>query len=163
MTILAIDPGPEKSAWLTLGYDGLPGRFGNEVPNAELLEQLRGAPRLAADVVVIEKIASFGMTVGADVFETVYWSGRFAEAAYPLRVERLTRMAVKMHLCHDSRARDPNIKQALIDRFGGDGGKAIAVGTVKAKGPLHGIANDVWSALAVAVTWHDQHEGSPAP
>jgi hypothetical protein len=33
------------------------------------------------DVVVIEKIESYGMAVGAEVFDTVWWAGRFAEAA----------------------------------------------------------------------------------
>ena len=33
------------------------------------------------DVVVIEKIESYGMAVGAEVFDTVLWAGRFAEAA----------------------------------------------------------------------------------
>ena len=57
------------------------------------------------------------MPVGAEVFETVYWSGRFAEAYGVEHVERITRVDVKMHLCHTSRAKDGNIRQALIDRL----------------------------------------------
>jgi hypothetical protein len=62
----------------------------------------------------------------------------------------LPRRAVKLALCGDSRAKDANIRQALIDRFGG---KDAAVGRKAAPGPLYGISRDVWSALAIAVTY----------
>ena len=61
----------------------------------------------------------------------------------------LPRRAVKLALCGDSRAKDANIRQALIDRFGG----SAAVGRKAAPGPLYGITRDVWSALAIAVTY----------
>jgi hypothetical protein len=62
----------------------------------------------------------------------------------------LQRRAVKLALCGDSRAKDANIRQALIDRFGG---KDAAIGRKAAPGPLYGISRDVWSALAIAVTY----------
>jgi hypothetical protein len=61
----------------------------------------------------------------------------------------LPRRVVKLALCGDSRAKDANIRQALIDRFGG----SAAVGRKAAPGPLYGIHRDVWSALAIAVTY----------
>lgn len=61
----------------------------------------------------------------------------------------LPRRAVKLALCGDSRAKDANIRQALIDRFGG----SAAIGRKAAPGPLYGISRDVWSALAIAVTY----------
>jgi len=61
----------------------------------------------------------------------------------------LPRRAVKLALCGDSRAKDANIRQALIDRFGG----SAAIGRKTAPGPLYGISRDVWSALAIAVTF----------
>jgi len=54
-------------------------------------------------------------------------------------------------------ANDASIRQALIDRFGG---KDAAIGRKASPGPLHGIAADVWSALALAVTHTDQLEGN---
>jgi len=63
-------------------------------------------------------------------------------------------MAVKMHLCGQARAKDANIRQALIDRFGG----AAAIGRKAAPGPLYGISGDVWQALGLAVTWWDRRE-----
>ena len=155
---LAIDPGPERSAWLAyVSGDGdeIIG-FGIE-SNPEVLSRIRrfvgGMMFPGASRVVIEKIESFGMAVGAEVFETVFWSGRFAQAADPMPVERVTRRAVKLHLCGSSRAKDANIRAALLDRYGP--GKEKAVGTKANPGPLYGISKDVWSALAVAVTAAD--------
>ena len=102
--------------------------------------------------VVIEKVEGFGMAVGAEVFETVFWSGRFAEAAHPLPVHRIGRKAVKLHLCGTHRAKDSNVRQALIDRYGG---KDTAIGRKASPGPLYGVSGDVWAALAVAVTFAD--------
>jgi len=101
---------------------------------------------------VIEQIAAMGMAVGAEVFETCFWSGRFAEA-WGGSFERLKRHEIKMHLCGNMRAKDANIRVALMDRFGG----SQSVGKKKTPGPLYGIAGDQWSALAVAVTWFDAH------
>jgi hypothetical protein len=90
------------------------------------------------------------MAVGAEVFDTVWWAGRFAEACQRVPVVMLPRRAVKLALCADSRAKDANIRQALIDRFGG---KDAAIGRKAAPGPLYGISRDMWSALAIAVTY----------
>ena len=77
--LLALDPGTTRSAWIALdGRTQRPLGFGIE-PNEGLVERLR-AGREAFDLVVIEKVESFGMAVGEEVFETVFWSGRFAEA-----------------------------------------------------------------------------------
>jgi hypothetical protein len=147
-SVLAIDPGSFQSAWLRFDGDR-PLGFGITA-NDILVRALRsgGLP----DVVVIEKVESFGMAVGAEVFDTVLWAGRFAEAAHRVPVVMLPRRAVKLALCGDSRAKDGNIRQALIDRFGG----SSAVGRKAAPGPLYGISRDVWSALAIAVTYSIQ-------
>lgn len=152
MNILAIDPGPEESAYVI--YDTSTRHLLKfaKLPNPELLPQVGGhVATMFADHLVIEQVASFGMAVGAEVFETVFWSGRFAQA-WERRGgtwTRIKRMEVKMSLCHDSRAKDPNIRQAIIDVFGG---KDFAIGRKKTPGPLFGVAGDCWSALAVALT-----------
>ena len=151
--ILAIDPGPEISAFVT--YDGRIHEKGM-VPNPELLARLGSNAWRDLDECAIEKIASYGMAVGADVFETCVWTGRYIERWYlthgrrePLRI---TRNAVKNHLCHSSKATDANVRAALIDMFGQGRGKEIAIGRKAAPGPLFGVTDDVWAALAVAVT-----------
>ena len=155
MTVIGIDPGPEQSAFVR--WDGERVLSHGIVANPDLRDLLRGASTV--DTAVIEQIESFGMAVGRDVFETVFQSGRFFEVAR-CAAARITRKEVKLHLCGSFRAKDPNIRQALIDRFGG--GKAVAIGRKASPGPLYGIRSHEWSALAVAITWHDQHGGGPS-
>ena len=148
MVVLAIDPGPTESAYVMWSGDQVLAYA--KVRNDNLVLLLLNPPR-EVEQAVIEKVASFGMPVGAEVFETVYWSGVFAHAFGLARVDRITRNEIKNHLCHSSRAKDGNIRQALIDRFGGP----AAIGKKASPGPLYGLAGDTWSALAVAVTWWD--------
>lgn len=167
--ILAIDPGSEQSAWLLL-VNGRPVEFG-KIPNVELRDMLRwelgnGQPWLSPvdvlspDVVVIESMAARGEKLWTQTIETLVWAGQFIEAARPLPVERLTREAVKRHLCpvnpdapRKGAAKDGDVWAALVERFGG--GPDIAVGRKAAPGPLYGIHSDVRAALAVAVAWLD--------
>lgn len=153
LSVVAIDPGPEKSA--VLFWSGAAVNWARIIDNDSVLCYLR---TWSDALLVIEKIASFGMPVGAEVFETVYWSGRFAQAYGADRTHRITRIEVKNHICHSSKAKDSNIRQALIDRFGG----ASAIGTKKQPGPLYGIKADLWSALALAVTFSDRQEAAAA-
>ncbi len=161
--ILTIDPGSEQSAWLVWESAGAAGRlvrFGITA-NEELLPTLRDGSLIQhVHVVVIEKIESYGMAVGREVFDTVHWSGRFTEAARPAPVVQLPRRDVKLAICGNSRAKDANIRAELINRFGG---KAAAVGTRAAPGPLYGVSRDVWSALAIAVTWSDAARSALTP
>jgi hypothetical protein len=151
--VFAVDPGPGRSAYVIFS------RTNPEDPildygileNEALLSKLRAGPLARADkaIFIAEQIEAMGMAVGREVFETVYWTGRFLEAwvsstGHP--ADRLPRRAVKLQLCGTCQAKDPNIRQALIDRFG-------PPGTKKAPGKTYGIKEDLWSALAVAVTW----------
>lgn len=150
--VLAIDPGTTESAFVL--YDGRrPLDYGiaeNETMRVKLARQMSGIWD-GADLVV-EMVASYGMPVGREVFETCVWIGRFIEAwAGPYSL--VYRQKVKLHLCGQARAKDANIRQALLDRFGP--GKERAVGNKKQPGPLHGIKSDVWQALALAVTFAD--------
>ena len=77
------------------------------------------------NLLVIEMIASYGMSVGQTVFDTCVWIGRFQELALNCRksTEYIYRKDEKMNLCHSMKAKDSNIRQALIDRFGPVGTK----------------------------------------
>lgn len=160
--ILAIDPGSARSAWVV--YD-----VSEEVPiehgitdNEELLDRLRwndSSITVGVDEAVIEWMQPRGMPTSAQEFETLYWIGRFVEAAeyggrstVPWSVHRLSRLKVKQHVTGSNKANDSNIIAALTDRYGGTGGRKAAVGTVKEPGPLHGVRRDVWQALALAIT-----------
>ena len=98
----------------------------------------------------MEQIRGYGMIVGAEVFDTCFWSGRFVEA-WSGKFDLIPRRDVKLHLCGSSRAKDSNVRQAVIDRVGPQG-------TKKAPGPTYGIKADEWAALALALTWWDRHE-----
>lgn len=149
MRILAIDPGPKRSAIIVWdGYDILEKGL---CPNDEARDFVRRwmQPDQCLDAAVCERIASYGMSVGQDVFETCFVSGRFQQIAdVAVSFYWLERREVKMHLCNSMKAKDTNIRQALIDRLG-------PAGTKKNPGPTYGIAKDLWAALAVAVTFYD--------
>lgn len=143
-SVLAIDPGTTHSGWV-LVRNGAPWNSG-VMENSEVSTMLRGTSIIP---VAIEMIASYGMAVGKEVFETCVWIGRFIEVAGQDRVRLVYRKDVKLHLCGSPRAKDANIRQALIDRWGG---KAVAIGKAKQPGPLYGVKSHAWAALGVAVT-----------
>lgn len=146
--ILAIDPGTTQSGFVFL--DGQTVASSGVLPNREILELL--APYTG--VVAIEMVASYGMAVGKEVFETVRWIGRMQQASKdPEAVRLVYRRDVKLHLCGNVRAKDPNIRQSLLDMFASTGGgKTPQIGTKGQPGPLYGVTSHAWSALAVAVT-----------
>ena len=147
--IVAIDPGPEKSALIL--WDGktiLEMHFSN---NIAILKMLWSYPRNQFDL-VLEQVASMGMPVGASVFETVFWSGRFCQA-WGEPFHRMKRGVVKMHLCGSMRAKDSNIIQALKDRFEPDLQPRQRPKTV-----LKGLSGDLWQAFALAITWWGKNE-----
>lgn len=143
MLILAIDPGTVQSGWCHL-YNGRV--IGSGVyENSEMLTQVQ-ASTLLANQLAIEMVASYGMPVGREVFETVRWIGRFQEAwRAPDEVRLIYRKDVKIHLCGSMKAKDQNVWQALIDKLG-------PVGTKAEPGPLYGVKSHARSAVAVAVT-----------
>ena len=152
MRIAAIDPGTTESALVQ--WDGERVLSAEICPNPELLCALRN--QNLPYRLVIEQVESYGMAVGREVFETVLWSGRFFEAFEHRRpgmnsARMVPRRTVKLHLCNSMRAKDANIRQALIDRFG-------PPGTKKAPGVLYGVKTHLWAALALAVTAHDAIE-----
>lgn len=153
MTILAIDPGATQSGWCV--YDGESVLHSGVMPNAEMLAYVeRPHFRVNGCRLAIEMIASYGMAVGREVFETCVWIGRFQQAWHkPEAVELVYRKDVKLHLCGTTKAKDPNVRQALLDMFPRTGGGATPqVGTKKQPGPLFGVSSHAWPALGVAVT-----------
>ena len=142
--IFAIDPGPERSAYVFWDNGTIyeSGWESNQNVRARLHFYASNKNRIA-----IEMIASYGMAVGASVFNTCVEIGRMVEVAkaHGVDAELIFRKDVKLHVCGSPRAKDANIRQALMDTYG-------PVGTKKQPGPLYGVKSHVWAALAVAVT-----------
>jgi hypothetical protein len=153
--ILGIDPGPKKSAYVV--YDSIDKKLiaKNKLRSGDLLRMLEWPAVLAiADILVCEAIQPRGRPMGYDTIRTERWVGRFIQAWRPGRYSVLYRSEIKLHLCGWTRAKDPNIRQALIDKFPATGGgKTPQIGTKKQPGALYGVSKDIWSALAVAVTY----------
>jgi len=137
MILLAIDPGNIKSAFVYYDTEKKIILHKDILQNWEIIKSI---DLNEEDQIVIEMIASYGMPVGKEVFETCVWIGRFIQAAnIPESVELIYRKDEKMFLCGSMKAKDSNIRQALIDLLG--------------KEKTKGCAKDIWSALAVAVTY----------
>ena len=160
--VVGIDPGTTHSAWA--GIDGNQMLENGYVPNSSMLSMLH-AGQFGSSELAIEMVASYGMPVGKDTFETVYWIGRFAEAhkvASGAEAHRLYRKqddkfpAICTHICKSNKATDSTVRQAIIDMYEpSGGGKTPQVGTKKQPGPLFGVSKHVWQALAVAITCRD--------
>lgn len=143
--VLAIDPGNIESAYCLIDkVTYKPVEFG-KISNEEVLNKIKN---LSYNYLAIEMIASYGMPVGKEVFETCVWIGRFIQASYCYG-EYIYRKEEKINLCGSMKAKDSNIRQALIDRFG-------EVGTKKKQGFFYGFKKDIWAAFAVGCTYLDK-------
>lgn len=151
MLILALDPGPKQTGWAQICGTKLDSS--GVMENEKMLAALPGFGGVGY-ALAIEMIASYGMAVGREVFETCVWIGRYQQAWHdPEAVRLVYRKDVKMHLCGTPRAKDPNVRQALIDLFPATGGgKTPQIGTKAQPGPLYGVSSHAWPALGVAVT-----------
>lgn len=151
MTILAIDPGSKESAVLMLQDDEVsdPVIWSNEAVLGVVQDLYQD---YGPDTeVVIETIEPWGGFVGPPALETMYWVGRFEEAARPLPVTLLHRSKVLPALgvpkLPKGKAQSV-VRTMLIERWGGGN-------PVRRDHPLHGIREDLWSALALAVAYQE--------
>lgn len=148
--LLAIDPGTEQSAWVVVDLPSMRPVLHGMEKNEAVLERFRN---LLIENAVIEMVASYGMPVGREVFETCVWIGRFKQvlADRGIRTGFVYRKEEKQLICGSMRANDATIKRALIDRFAykvPNKGK----GTKAKPGWFYGFRADIWQAYAVAVT-----------
>lgn len=169
MRLLAIDPGSTESAYVIIDQDTRRPLEFDKVPNYWLLNQLHGILHtdwIDLDApVAIEMVASYGMPVGAEVFDTCVWIGRFVEAVGADvdgdRASLVKRQPVKLHHCHSPKATDATVKQALIDRFA-YGQRNHGKGTKSEPGWFHGFHHDIWQAFALAVYAADKLDAEEA-
>lgn len=158
MRLMAIDPGNTNSAYVIVDEDMRVYEHG-KVENDTLRMLISRRPEITH--YAIEMIASYGMAVGRDVFETCVWIGRFHECALHVNnqtpVTFIYRADEKLAICHSSKANDSTIRRALIDRFAMHDLKN-GKGTKNNRDWFYGFAADEWSAFAVAVTWNEKRK-----
>jgi hypothetical protein len=153
--IIGIDPGNEQSAFVQLEDTHVVDM--GILPNDAMLLRLERPSQSTGMELAIEMVAPMGMPIGRTTMHTIMWIGRFTQQWAELtgRIPNLIeRHAVKRHICHNTTAKDSNITAALADRYGGS--VKAAKGTKAAPGPLYGIHDDIWQALAVATTHLEQ-------
>lgn len=124
-----------------------------KLPNERMINDLKGLYEMGnvfqpKPTLCIEMIASYGLPVGREVFETCVWVGRYMQCWLDRGgpVERVLRKDIKKHL---KAVNDAGVRARLIERFG-------APGTKHAPGKLYGVVGDQWAALALAVYAHDK-------
>lgn len=148
--ILAIDVGTTDTGYCLIDYDNYkPIKFG-KISNEELLNVVK---KEDYNILVYEEFQSYGMPIGISTITSITWNGRYIQSALDknIPVYPIYRKEEKMNLCYSMKAKDSNIRQALIDRFG-------EVGTKSNKGFFYGFKKDIWSAYAVGVTWLDKQK-----
>lgn len=158
MIIFAVDPGTEKSGYVLFDTSEKKVLESGIVENIQLLES---SAWYSCDIVCIEMIKSYGMPVGDTTFTTILWIGRIIQIAYqkgmPYKL-LYKKIDINPTLCFSNKAKDANIRQAILDLFEPNGGGATPqIGTKSQPGRLYGVSSHALSALAVALTYSIQN------
>lgn len=155
---VGIDPGPQKTGTAIILDNGIDAP---KIAWADLVQSGRVPDTITRELrtmgipmghygLAIEEIRSYGMAVGQTTFDTCVLSGAIHTGLYlrypPSWSVWLGRKAdVCVTICGSTRAKDANIRQAMIDLYG-------PPGTKKDPGGTYGITADMWSAVALATT-----------
>ena len=157
MIILAIDGGTTQSGYCRMTDDNDGDytllEFG-KIDNEKLLEIVENAEY---DEMVYEQFQSYNMPVGKSTILSVEWNGRFVQAAYSRKkpYSFVYRVEEKMHFCNSVKAKDTNIRKALIERYAKFDFKS-GHGTKKNPDYFYGVSNDAWSGIAICVLRFDR-------
>tara|TARA_R100001510_G_scaffold55168_1_gene58725 strand:+ start:43 stop:561 length:519 start_codon:yes stop_codon:yes gene_type:complete len=147
---IGLDPGTTKTGWVVFNPKDETVLHAGHDPNEFVMNLLEcGGPK---DKIIMECFAAQGMPLGESSIETVRWEGRFIERART-EVCRISRREIKILICNSARAKDANIRQALVDMFAYGYGNH-GYGTKAEPSPLRclkGSGSHGFSALAVCV------------
>ena len=149
---IGLDPGTTKTGWVVFDPKEERVLHAGHEPNEFVISLLECGG--LGDKVIMECFAAQGMPLGESSIETVRWEGRFMERART-EVCRISRREIKLLICNSSRAKDSNVRQALVDLYA-YGYSNHGYGTVKEPSPLRclkGTGSHGFSALAVVTAW----------
>lgn len=157
MRILSIDAGTQESGYVIMEMPEENElaliQFG-KIENEDLLQIIKTGEY---DEAVYEQFQCYGMPIGESTIEAITWNGRFMQSILDRKkkANAVYRKEEKMYICHSLKAKDANIRQALIDRFAKKDKKS-GKGTKKEPDVFFGVKKDVWQAIAVGVTFFDK-------
>ena len=99
---------------------------------------------------VVEQIQSYQNYIGRETLDTWFWASRFVEV-WGGPWDTIARPTIKGLLCGSAKAKDKDVRQALIDLYGPT--KQQAIGLKASPGQLYGLKSHLWAALAVGVAY----------
>lgn len=159
---IGIDPGPTHSGFVKYEGDFIQAF---KADNATIRRRL-ASEGLADEpaILVVEFTKPYTLTMKGgrsymplEVVQAAFESGRMVESfrsfdGEPLPHVLITRQEVKKALLGKTTGGDSEIRQAVIDRFGG---KETAIGKKKTPGPLYGVTKDCWAAIAIVEAYRE--------
>ncbi len=157
--ILAIDPGPQYSAFVTIAIDNCwPAEFGKLIN--EDIRAVVGSPGYGH--LVIEECVAYGKC-GREITDTAFEAGRMVGATTTTPFTLLTRSRVRGHICKPWKGSDSKVIERLIYRFEYDIFAKWITGSLtrnkmilEAKeGWFSGFVADIWQAYALGVCYID--------
>lgn len=154
--ILSIDVGTNETGYCIVENETYkPLQFG-KINNEELLKIVKVEEY---DTLVYEEFQSYGMPIGISTIASITWNGRYIQSALDRNIPTfpIYRKEEKINICNSMKAKDSNIRQALIDRFATFDFKN-GKGTKKQKDFFFGFSKDIWSAFAIAITFLDKQK-----
>lgn len=148
--VIAVDPGPNISGWCCYSANDI---IAGVDENAVVLALIQST---GSSALVLERVQNYGRILGKSTFDTIYWTGRFAQAGYDRghTVQRMYFADVREHFCgRRSKVKERDVWLTIVERYGGH---ATAVGTRKAPGSIGHVKGHARSAFALALTWWDR-------
>lgn len=156
--ILAIDPGTTHSGYVVYETEtNTVPEFTDEIDNMELAAKIASPWLNDIAEFAVEYVKSYGMPVGDSVFRTQYFVGYFLAIFQIYSGNKpahcFYRDTILAHHCGVVKAKDKNLKIVICERFN------EPTHPKRPKGPLKGMKDHAWSALAVALTRADGRIG----
>jgi hypothetical protein len=150
--ILAIDPGNFKSAYVVWNPEKQEISYKAIVENDYMITLIK-RNHAAFDMILIEMIASYGMPVGKEIFDTCRFIGELEAycKVFDARYQLAYRKDVKLHHCGTLQSNDSSIIKALTTKYGEKGKK-------DKQGLTYGLAADMWQAFAIATYYTEQQD-----